>query len=144
MSPGWSFLKASIEMVALAECAAGDNGACHTKCHPWHFFELGLFLKLFSRCFHQTQSPSSLNGCCSACPLVGSMGPSLCLAVFSLSQHVGTLGLPCLHDFYSDPCTSQDPPKTLVPPGGTGATLWRASMSKHYSVQTCSAALSAR
>lgn len=70
------------------------------------------FLRLLPRPFHQTLPLSTPNGCPTACPMVGSVGPhpSLCFTVRSLSPCMGTLSLACLYGFYSHSCASQDLP----------------------------------
>lgn len=60
--------------------------------------------------FHQTLPPSMLNGCPTARPVLGSIISSLNSAACSLSWHVGTLSLACLHGFCSHPPSSQDLP----------------------------------
>lgn len=81
-------------MVPLAECAAGASDAYYTKCHPWHFFELwGVFeaspqaflLNPVSLIFEWLLHCMCIDVVHGACP-------------YAL-QHVGTLGLTCLHDF---------------------------------------------
>lgn len=106
VSPRQSFKVAFAGVVALAERAAGGSDPGHTECQPRHFCESWeVFSRLLPRPFHQTLPPSMLNVLC-----WGPSPPPCILLPHSLSWHVDTLSLACLHSFYSHPPASQDLP----------------------------------